>query len=96
MRIHDIEYHRNGVGGDSFYVVQFEEPETGLDLLAMIPSQMRDFDEDLRCYIINPSDPMDSKWRGDRLYRRLVDAGLWDLVQAKNDALLQTLAEVTA
>jgi hypothetical protein len=90
--IKNIEFHRNGVGGDSFYVVEFNESDTGRDLVAVIASEMRYDDSEYRCYVIDPSDPVNSKWRGDTIYRDLVDAGLWDILQAKQDDFMRTLA----
>ena len=91
-----IEYHRNGVGGDSFYVVKFFEEEEDRNLIAIVASEMRGSARELRCYVIDPVDPTGSKWRGDRIYRDLVDAGLWKIVQAKEDDLMRTLARADA
>ena len=88
-----VQYHRNGVGGDSFYVVKFHDDDAARDLIAVVPSSMRENDRDYECYVIDPSDPVHSKWRGDVLYRDLVDAGLWQIVEAANANYLADLVE---
>jgi hypothetical protein len=95
LRIYEgkIQYHRNGVGGEPFYVVKFYDDEAFRDLIAVIPSSMREDDSDYECYVIDPSDPFNSKWRGDVLYYGLVEAGLWDMVKAADEGYIAELKQ---
>lgn len=89
-------YHRNGVGGDPFRVVSFTvtEDEIDTELIAILPSDLRDYNHqqgDVPCYVLNPNDPLESKWRGDRLYSDLLDAGLWERMDADDKAELDAV-----
>lgn len=94
----DSNTHRNGVGGEPFVVVTFTHDSHDRPLIAVIPSKYNpreglDFDNGWsETYVIDPTD-LSRKWRGDQLYRELVEEGLWDRVTADaraRDALLFT------
>lgn len=90
IKLNAQEYHRNGVSGEPFYTVAFTLTEDGesTELVAVLPSELRDYpinEGEVPCYIINPSNPLESKWRGDRLLIDLIDAGVWAWIDAEND-----------
>ena len=94
IKLNTQEYHRNGVGGEGFYTVAFtltEYNET-TELIAVIPSALRDYDLNdggIPCYIINPANPLTSKWRGDSILSDLLQEDLWEWIDAENDRKFQ-------
>lgn len=94
--IHGLSYQRNGVGGEGFYTVDFflEEPyESCARLIAVIPASLRTYDMnngDVPCFVIDPTNPLESKWRGDTIAAGLIDAGLWQRIDADDEARWQT------
>jgi hypothetical protein len=89
IKLNNYEYHRNGSGGDGFYAVAFTLTEEGesTELIAVLPGGLRDYDlneGDVPAYIINPNDPL-SKWRGDKIARDLIDAGVWSWIDEENE-----------
>lgn len=59
-KVHSVAYHRNGVGGEGFYCVQFEHEDRRL--LAVVTDQ----GDDARlneAYVVTPEHPEQS-WRG--------------------------------
>lgn len=87
--------HRNGVGGDPFYVITFQHDDSVNPLTAIVPTAVEEKPDNgwAHTYVIDPTDPT-RKWRGDAIYHDLVNAGLWNRIQADNDARWETtLAE---
>lgn len=92
IKLNAQEYHRNGVGGEPFYTVSFTLTEDGesTQLIAVLPSALRDYpinEGGIPCYIINPNNPLESKWRGDRLLMNLIEAGVWEWIDRENDRI---------
>ena len=73
LKIHEQEYHRNGVTGQPFNVVEFtlydEDVET-VDLIAIIPEVEDGDDEEV--FVIN-ADDIGDKYRGDVIGERLLE-----------------------
>jgi len=72
--IHEYAYHRNGICGLGFLLVDFTLfHEDGEDnLYAIIPSQATPNEGDaVRVYVIDPDD-IDNKWRGDEIAGLLI------------------------
>jgi hypothetical protein len=57
IKVRDVDYHRNGVGGEGFHLVQFDDD--GRRMLASV------FTGDGRCAVVCPDLPH-LRWRGDR------------------------------
>lgn len=90
IKLNAQEYHRNGVGGEGFHTVAFTLTEDGAsaELIAVLPSALRYYpmnEGGIPCYIINPNDPLESKWRGDRLLMDLLEAGVWSWIDREDD-----------
>jgi hypothetical protein len=72
IKIIEKSYHRNGVSGEPFYLIDFtlweEEDEEGIDLLAVMTEK--------QCYIIDPEN-INNKFRGDRIGDELRERGEW-------------------
>lgn len=64
-----VRYHRNGVGGEGFCLVQFRQR----DGRRWVPMLATVFDGNGRCAIIDPADP-DTCWRGDLYEQTMRDA----------------------
>ena len=92
ITIKEVASHRNGVGGTPFRAVTFTLEDHGHthDLVAIISTDFDDPDGYANCYVIDPTDPINSKWRGDRLYFDLRQAGLVEFV---NEAEAKQLEE---
>lgn len=81
---------RNGVGGEPFVAVRFTLDEYDRPLIAVVPLKFRaQNDPELpdrtadgwsETYVVDPAD-LSQHWRGDELYRQLLEAGLWERVQ---------------
>ena len=88
------ERHRNGVSGTGFYTVAFTLTEDGdtHNLIAVMPDGLREHnlnDGDTPCFVINPADPLDSHWRGDRIAHDLISMGIWQMIDDRNEATWQ-------
>ena len=94
MRIIGTDFQRNGVGGEPFYAVWFEDEDTPGTLLAIIPGPVADDKEHgwQRCYVVSPNTPGEH-WRGDVLYSRLSAAGMWERIEADAQARHSALAQ---
>ena len=69
-KVHDVAYHRNGISGVGFFVVDFTARDQGRRMLGIVFHD-RDDPEDERCYsVINPADIRD-KYRGDHFIKEL-------------------------
>lgn len=84
LKIGEIYFHRNGVGGEPFHVVTFRHDNR--DLIATLT------DTKGGCHVIDPKDP-EFMWRGDNFEKSLrhwtIDwyAGKWNktLIQARDE-----------
>lgn len=76
--IDEVGWHRNGVGGEPFHVVKFRLVRDGetTELVAVITRTEDPWEQDTKCFVINPADPIHSQWRGDVLFGDLQRAGL--------------------
>lgn len=66
FKVTDVIFHRNGVGGRSFYNVRFsftQDEHFMPNMLAITPCDAKLGNEDVECFVINVSDPT-SCWRG--------------------------------
>lgn len=107
IMIESVNYSRNGISGAGFLQVRFclNDFEYGdTPLLAVIPAHTRDRDEvpsrdgygpsgAVECYVVNLSDPFDNL-RGDVMYRKLMDAGVWDELAERHAELAERRAEL--
>lgn len=71
--IKSLNYQRNGVGGESFFQLEFDLIESGQthSLIAVIPQKYSEAKDDHETqpeytYVIDPEN-MRSGWRGDRI-----------------------------
>ena len=84
----DCRYHRNGVGGESFYAVRFRHTlDAGRPLVAIVEAHYRYEHPEhgwQGTFVIDPEDPTLS-WRGDVMYQDLMDAGMWQHIQQQED-----------
>lgn len=70
LKIHEQEYHRNGITGQPFNVVEFtlyDEDVDTVDLIAIIPDG-----EHEEVFVIN-ADDIGDKYRGDVIGERLLE-----------------------
>ena len=88
--VRSVKYHRNGIGGDPFYVIQFEDEEEfgtrrPLPFIGIVPSYFvpnedgtvgAPFCENSGCIpvYVITPDDPDQCWRGDYYSDRLVQA----------------------
>jgi hypothetical protein len=66
LKIQEVEHHRNGVGGQPFYVIRFKDYEAG-NMVGIV------FDEPTHCAVLNIDKLAagdiafgSNSWRGDR------------------------------
>lgn len=87
-KIIDWRFHRNGVGGESFYAVRFRHTlDAGRPLLAIVEAHYRYMNTPRGwdgTFVIDPEDPTLS-WRGDVMYEDLMAAGLWQRIKQDED-----------
>lgn len=80
--VQQIEYNRNGVGGDGFYAVKFTTPNDRdfgkVNFIGIVPSQAvttKEYRSDI--YVISPK-TLELNWRGadyygDKLIKAIID-----------------------
>lgn len=69
IKVNQVRYHRNGVGGEGFFAVGFTFREDGVEhrLVATVVASegvLGEVDGLCQVYVIDPAD-LDSRWRGD-------------------------------
>ena len=88
----DCDFHRNGVNGSPAYFVAFNLTNESTEelMLAVIPATEAESHLEKReyvdCFVVSIERLPDisryaNGWRGDKIYKLLVDAGLWNLVE---------------
>lgn len=78
--INKWDYHRNGVAGDPFYLIDLTLTEEGrsVNLLVVLSSEEEyaTGSEEYHCYVINPHD-LEDRYRGDRIASGLMEMGIF-------------------
>jgi hypothetical protein len=79
LTINSIEYHRNGIAGEGFHMVQFDLRGSWLRTPQALTAVV--FETSRYCAVIDPTDP-NNKWRGDQFESQLREA-----IEEYNDSL---------
>jgi hypothetical protein len=78
--INKWDSHRNGVGGDPFYLLDLTLTEEGhsVNLLVVLSTEEQhgSTTQETRCYVINPQD-IEDRYRGDRIAYDLMQMGIF-------------------
>lgn len=74
IRVQTVDYHRNGVAGEGFFLVTFREGRATKVAVRFTNGDGADRFDNGRCAVLDPANPT-AKWRGD-YYQSAVDAAI--------------------